>query len=130
MEYPNINYLQFSATGVAITDFRQCHGVKVVPGPWDLGPWELGPGTRDPTESLKVGPGTPLKFKSRTPGSPSKFWSGNLGPPSKFKSGAPHLSLMNLFFSEYFIVIYFIFVSFLNKIYTKNTYTTVSSRNQ
>ena len=31
------------------------HGVKV------------GPGPRDPPQSLKVGPGTPLKFKSGTP---------------------------------------------------------------
>ena len=42
------------------------HGVKV------------GPGPRDPPQSLKVGPGTPLKFKSGTPGPPSKFKSGTL----------------------------------------------------
>ena len=56
------------------------HGVKVGPGPQDLGPW-------DPPQSLKVGPGTPLKFKSGTPGSPSKFKSGIPGPSTKFKSG-------------------------------------------
>ena len=42
------------------------HGVKV------------GPGSRDPPQNLKVGPGTPLKFKSRTPGPPSKFKSRTL----------------------------------------------------
>ena len=41
-----------------------CHGVKV------------GPGPRDPPQSLKVGPGTTLKFKSGTPGLPTKFKSG------------------------------------------------------
>ena len=51
------------------------HGVKV------------GPGPRDPPQSLKVGPGTPLKFKSGTLGPPSKFKSRTPGPPSKFKSG-------------------------------------------
>ena len=53
--------------------------------------WDQDPGTRDRPQNLKVGPGTPLKFKSGTP-----------GPSSKFKSGTP-----------------FIFVSFLNKVYTK-----------
>ena len=56
------------------------HGVKVGPGPRDLG-------TRDPPQSLKVGPGTLLKFKSGTLGPPSKFKSRTPGPPSKFKSG-------------------------------------------
>ena len=51
------------------------HGVKV------------GPGLRDPPQSLKVGPWTPLKFKSGTPRPPSKFKSGAPGPPKKFKSG-------------------------------------------
>ena len=46
-----------------------------------------GPGIRDPPQSLKVGPGSPLKFKSGTPGPPSKFKSRIPGPPSKFKSG-------------------------------------------
>ena len=35
-------------------------------------------GTLGPPQSLKVGPGTPLKFKSGTPGPPSKFKSGTL----------------------------------------------------
>ena len=52
-------------------------------------PRTSGPGTRNPPQSLNVGPGTPLKFKSRTPGPPSKFKSEILGPPSKFKSGTP-----------------------------------------
>ena len=49
------------------------HGVKVGPGPQD-------PGNRDPPQSLKVGPGTPLKFKSGTPGPPSKFKSETPSP--------------------------------------------------
>ena len=43
-----------------------------------------GPG---PPQSLKVGPGTLLKFRRGTPGSHSKFKGGIPGPPSKFKSG-------------------------------------------
>ena len=63
------------------------HGVKVGPGPRDLGPRD--PGTLDlgPPRSLKVGPGTLLKFKSGTTGPPSKFNIGTPGPPTKFKSG-------------------------------------------
>ena len=70
-------------------EFSHCtkngHGVKVGPGPRDLG--KLGYGTRDPPQSLKLGPGTPLKFKSGTPGPPPKFKSETPGPPSKFKNG-------------------------------------------
>ena len=55
---------------ILLTDeisFPDCwHGVKVRPGP------------RDPPQSLKVRPETPLKFKSGTPGPPSKFKSGTL----------------------------------------------------
>ena len=40
------------------------------------GPLDSGPGTQEPPQSLKVGPGTPLKFKI-----------GTLEPPSKFKKG-------------------------------------------
>ena len=58
------------------------HDVKVEPGPRD-------PGTREPPQSLKVGPGTSLKFKSGTPEPPSKFKSGTPGPSTKFKSGTP-----------------------------------------
>ena len=45
-----------------------------------VGPRPQDPGTRDPgpPQSLKVGPGTPLKFKSGIPGPPSKFKSGTL----------------------------------------------------
>ena len=70
-----------------ITDFSTAnggHGVKV------------GPGPRDPPQSLKVGPGTPLKFKSGTP-----------GPPSKFKSGTP-----SPFFNEF--ILFRIFNRFLS----------------
>ena len=88
-----------------------------------------GQGTKDPTQSLKVGPGTYLKFKSEASGPPSKFKSGVPGPPTKFKSGIPHLSLMNSFFSEYFLACFylFIFVPFLDKI---QKISTVSNRNQ
>ena len=51
------------------------HGVKVGPGPWD-------PRTRDTLQSLKVEPQDPVQ---------------------SLKVGPPHLSLMNSFFSEYFI---------------------------
>ena len=47
----------------------------------------MGLGPRDPPESLKLGPGTSLKFKGGTPGHPSKFENGTTGPPLKFKSG-------------------------------------------
>ena len=74
-------------------------------GTQDLG--TLGLGTWDPPQSLKVGHRTPLKFKRGTP-----------GPTSKFKNGTP-----SPFFNEFiFFRIFhrfFIFVSFLNKIYTK-----------
>ena len=33
-------------------------------------------GTRNPPQSMKMGPGTPLKFKSGTPGAPLKFKCG------------------------------------------------------
>ena len=71
----------------ASNSYKVRHGVKVGPGSRDPGAW--APGIRDPEppQSLKVGPGTPLKFKSETPGPPSKFKSGTPGPPTKFKSG-------------------------------------------
>ena len=46
------------------------------PRTWDLS--TLEPETWDPPQSLKVGPGTPLKFKSGSSGSNSKFKSGIL----------------------------------------------------
>ena len=85
------------------------YGVRVGPGPRDPRPRE--PRTR--------GPGPSSKFKSGIPGPFLKLKGGTPGPPSKFKCGTPHLSLMNSFFSEYFIVFFFVCVSFLNKIYTK-----------
>ena len=73
-------------TLIVIGNFNSLwHGVKVGPGPRDPGPQY--PGTRDHPQSLKVEPGTPLKFKSGTPGPPSKFKSGVPRPPTKFKSG-------------------------------------------
>ena len=54
------------------------HGVRVQPGSWDPGPWD------------------PLKFKSGTPGSLQSL-----------KVGPLHISLMNSFFSEYFMVFLF-----------------------
>ena len=58
------------------TSFLVGHGVKVGRGLHDLGSWDSG--TRDPPQSLKVGPGTSLKFKRGMPGPPSKFKSGTL----------------------------------------------------
>ena len=93
------------------------HGVKVGPGPRD-------PAIRDPPQSLKVGPGAPLKFKSETPGPPSKFKSGTPGPPSSLKVGLPprpSSSFNEFIFSEYFIVFftYLFLCLFLNKIQKK-----------
>ena len=51
-----------------------------------MGPGPRDPGPRDPPQSLKVGPGISLKFKSGTPGPTSKFKSGTPGPPTKFES--------------------------------------------
>ena len=47
------------------------------------------PGIQDPEppQSLKVGRGTPLKFRFGIPGSHSKFKGGSPGPSSEFKSG-------------------------------------------
>ena len=64
------------------------HGLKVGPGLQE-------PATRDPTQSLKVTPRTPLKFKSGTPGPPSKFKGGIQGPTSKFKSGTLIIILLH-----------------------------------
>ena len=66
------------------------HDVKVEPGP------------REPPESLKVGPGTSLKFKSGTPGPLQNLKVGLQDPLKSLKVGPPYLSLMNSFFSEYF----------------------------
>ena len=57
------------------------HDVKVGPGPRDFG-------TRDPPQSLEVGPGTPVKFKSGTPGPPSKFQSGTQDSLQSLKVGS------------------------------------------
>ena len=51
-----------------------------------MGPGPRDPGPRDPPQSLKVGPGISLKFKSGIPGPTSKFKSGTPGPPTKFES--------------------------------------------
>ena len=84
------------------------HGVKVGPGPQD-------PGNRDPPQSLKVGPGTPLKFKSGTPGPPSKFKSAT---PRPLQSGTPSPFFNEFFFFRIFIRFFYLFnfVSFSNKI--------------
>ena len=42
------------------------HGVKVGPGSRDLAPQDAGTQDSGPPQSLKVGPGTPSKFKSGT----------------------------------------------------------------
>ena len=61
-----------------------------------MGPGPRNPGTGDSEiqdpgspENLRLGPGTPLKFKSVTSGPTSKLKSGTPGPISKFKSGTP-----------------------------------------
>ena len=59
------------------------------PGPW-------------PPQSLKVGPGTPLKFKSGIAGPPSKFKSETPGLSLKFKSGV--LIKIFLYCFTYFVL--------------------------
>ena len=78
-------------------------------------------GTRDPSQSLKVEPGTPLKFKSGTPASRSKFKSWTLGSPSKFKSGTPSPFFNEFIFFQNISSFFYLFisVSFLNKIQKK-----------
>ena len=46
-----------------------CKSGTRTPGPGTSEPW-------DPPQSLNVGPGSPLKFKSGSPGPPSKFRNG------------------------------------------------------
>ena len=58
-----------------------------------------GPG---PPQSLKVGPGTPLKFKSGIAGPPSKFKSETPGLSLKFKSGV--LIKIFLYCFTYFVL--------------------------
>ena len=72
------------------------------------GPGTSGPGIRDP----------PSTFKSGTPGPLQNLKMGPPDPLQSLKVGPPHLSLMNSFFFRIFHR-FFIFVSFLNKIYTK-----------
>ena len=56
-----------------------------------MGPGPRHPGTRDPPQSLKVGPQDPLQnLKVRS-----------LDPLQRLKVGPPHFSLMNSFYSEY-----------------------------
>ena len=71
------------------------------PGPRDPVPQD--PGTRGSPQSLKVGPGIPLKFKDWTSGPHPKFKGGTPGPSSKFKSGNPSPFFNEFIFSEYFI---------------------------
>ena len=66
-------------------------------------------GTRDPSQSLKVGPGTPLKFKSGTPAPRSKFKSWTPGSPWKFKSGTPSPFFNEFIFSRIFHRFFFTF---------------------
>ena len=77
----------------------QRYDVKVVPEPRGPGFWD--PGTQDELpQSLKVGPGTTLKFKRGTPGPPSKL---KVRPQDLLQSlnlGPPHLSLINSVFSK------------------------------
>ena len=86
------------------------------PGPRDPGPPDAG--TRYPPQSLKMGPGTPLKFKRGTPGPLQNLKVGSQGPLQSLKVGPAHLSLMNSLFFRLFIRFFylFVFLSFLNKI--------------
>ena len=68
--------------------------------------WDQDLGTQNPPQSLKVGPGTPSKFRSGTPGPPTKFKSGN---PSPFFNEFIVFKIVLRFFYL------FIFMSFLNK---------------
>ena len=47
----------------------------------------MGPGTRDPPQSLKMGPRTPLKFKSGTSGSLQSLKVGPQDPLQSLKVG-------------------------------------------
>ena len=51
--------------------------------------WDQDSGNRDPPQSLKVGPGTPLKLKGGTSGPPSKFKSRTPDPLQSLKVGPP-----------------------------------------
>ena len=73
------------------------HGVKVGPGYQESGPRYLRAGTQDPSQSLKVGHRTPLKFKN-----------GIARPPSKFKSGT--LIIMFLHCLNYFVLDKYIYI--------------------
>ena len=100
-----------STEGIKTDPKKIRHGVKVGPEPQEPGPLDLGP-----PQSLKLGSGTPLKFKSGTPGPLSKFKSGTPGPPSKFKSGTPS-PFFNELISFQNISSFFIIVSFLQNKY-------------
>ena len=56
----------------------------------------MGPGTLDPPQSLKLGPQDPLQ----------NLKVGSQDSLQSLKVGPPHLSLMNSFFSEYFIAFF------------------------
>ena len=67
----------------------------------------LGPKTWDLPKSLKVEPGTPLSFASRTKGFPSKFKSGTPGSLSNdfqpLLKGDPHNDISSLLYLLYSI---------------------------
>ena len=81
---------------------KKGQGVKVEPGPRVSGPQD--PGTQDP--------GRPSKFKSGTPWLLQNLKVGPQDPFQSLKVGSPHLSLMNSFFSEYFIGFFYFCVFF------------------
>ena len=78
------NLKTFDAFDASISTNKKacCKSWSRIPGPWYPVTQDLGPPQR-----LKVGPGTPIKFKSVTPVPLSKFKIRTLVPPSKFKSG-------------------------------------------
>ena len=69
---------------------------------WDPGPQV--PGTWDPPQCLKVGTGTPLKFKSGTPGPPTKFKSGT--PSPLFNEFIFFQNIYSFFFTYLFLFLF------------------------
>ena len=85
----------------SLTYYFHGHGVKVGPGPRDLK--TLRPGTQNPPQSLKVRPGTLIRFKSgpQDPPPPSKVYKWDPGTPFKVLKRDPHNGIFSLLYSLY-----------------------------
>ena len=81
------------------------HGIKVGRGPRDPGPWD--PEAWDYPQSLKVGPGTFLKFKNETQGGRQSLKKAPEDANSKFKSGT-HIMIFLHCFTYFILYDYFI----------------------